>query len=130
MLPVREADSEQSNGAFVMNGITDSCIGVTPPLKRVCIVSHSAGLAGAELVLLELVRVLLDADVACTVILPKHGHLERRLAAMHVPTKVTPYRWWVGTRSRFLRLLRLPSHFLAAWKLSRLPELKTSDAIV
>lgn len=113
-----------------MNDSTGSKLVNPRELKRICIVSHSAGLAGAERVLIEMTQVLTDAGVECTVIVPAKGPLQARLAELQVKTVVVPYRWWVGTRSRVIRAMRLPLHFLAAWQLSRLPAVRQSDAVL
>jgi glycosyltransferase involved in cell wall biosynthesis len=60
----------------------------------VCFFSHSAQLAGAEKVLLELVTQLVqDHGATCSAVLPRDGPLKQRLKKLGVSTHITRYYW-------------------------------------
>src|SRR5690348_9568222 len=61
---------------------------------KVCFISHSARLGGAEMVLLETVEVLRESGVGCYAVLPSHGPLLAELEKLHVPVLVTSYALW------------------------------------
>ncbi len=54
---------------------------------KICFVSHSAGLGGAERILLETIDVLSERRFACHVLLPGEGELARELHSRGVPIK-------------------------------------------
>lgn len=73
---------------------------------RVCFVSHSSKLGGAERVLLETVEVLKHHGVDCRVILPGLGEFSEALNCIDVPIAVVPGHSWVewGNPSAWMRL--------------------------
>ncbi|HYL94788.1 MAG TPA: glycosyltransferase family 4 protein [Terriglobales bacterium] len=73
---------------------------------KVCFISHSARLGGAEMVLLETIEVLRESGVGCYAVLPSHGPLLAELEKLHVPVLVTSYALWVA-RERISLLRRL-----------------------
>ena len=61
----------------------------------VCFFSHSAELYGAERILLELVKELIeDYGVICTVVLPRSGPLKEKLEKAGAATCIIDYSWW------------------------------------
>jgi glycosyltransferase involved in cell wall biosynthesis len=76
---------------------------------KVCFVSHTARLGGAERSLLETVRVLRAREIDCAVLLPSRGPLLAELERIPVPCRVLPYRWWSAYEGgrRWKRLARL-----------------------
>ena len=61
------------------------------------IFGHAAGLTGAERSLLSLIDDLVSHRGAiCTVILPRHGPLERLLHDAGATVAVMPFSWWCG----------------------------------
>jgi FkbM family methyltransferase len=68
---------------------------------NLCFFIHSAGLAGSERVLLELVEdMIIDHDAVCTVVLPQAGPLQSKLRSMGAATLVVPFAWWVKRPGR------------------------------
>jgi len=66
--------------------------------KKVCIISHSSGLGGAELSLLDLVETFRELGLECKVILPyPKGPLANRLEKLGVEYTIIPYGWWAAT---------------------------------
>jgi glycosyltransferase involved in cell wall biosynthesis len=63
---------------------------------KICFISHSARLGGAELVLLETIEVLQESGVRCYAVLPARGPLLAELQKLHVPTLVTSYALWTS----------------------------------
>lgn len=78
-------------------------------MLRVYVASHSAGIAGAELSLLEILRLLAQEGHDATLTLPERGPLSERLGPQwsgRIETVST--RRWMGPRQRGLRgLVRL-----------------------
>ena len=66
--------------------------------KKVCIVSHSAGVDGAERVLMEAVEVLQEAGIECLVVFPYRGPLLQAMENRGGVCKVLRYPRWVGDR--------------------------------
>jgi glycosyltransferase involved in cell wall biosynthesis len=64
---------------------------------KVCFISHTSRLDGAERSLLETVRALRTRDVECFVLLPSRGPLSEALERVPVETGVFPYKWWSAT---------------------------------
>jgi glycosyltransferase involved in cell wall biosynthesis len=62
-------------------------------------VSHSAGLAGAERSLLELVETLSKMGVGCSVVVPYKGPLFGELKKRRIEVFTVPYAWWMGSSS-------------------------------
>jgi glycosyltransferase involved in cell wall biosynthesis len=63
---------------------------------KVALVSHTATIGGAELVLLELATGLAGRGVTVDVILPARGRLGQRLEAAGARTWTLAYDWWVS----------------------------------
>lgn len=63
---------------------------------KICFISHSARLGGAETVLLETLDVLQENGVQCYAVLPSRGPLADELERLHVPVLVSPYALWVS----------------------------------
>ncbi len=63
---------------------------------KVALVSHTATIGGAELVLLELAGGLADRGVTVDVILPARGSLGQRLEGAGARTWSLAYDWWVS----------------------------------
>ncbi len=89
---------------------------------KVCFISHSARLGGAEMVLLETIEVLQESGAGCYTMLPARGPLLAELEKLGVPTAVTPYALWVSRdrlsllrRARALMNIALNS-LLVAWQ--------------
>lgn len=66
---------------------------------KVCFVSHSAGLAGAERSLLELAETLTKMGTECSVIVPYKGPLFQELKSRGIDATGVPFTWWMGSRS-------------------------------
>jgi glycosyltransferase involved in cell wall biosynthesis len=66
---------------------------------KVCFISHSSRLAGAEMVLLETIDVLQESGVRCCAVLPSRGPLLTELEKLHVPIMIAPYALWVSPES-------------------------------
>jgi len=66
---------------------------------KICFVSHSAGMGGAERSLLETLDSLKKRGVQSHVILPKAGPLIDELEYRDVNYSIIPYRWWTGKGS-------------------------------
>jgi glycosyltransferase involved in cell wall biosynthesis len=95
--------------------------------------SHTAGLDGAELCLLEAVRGLVAAGDRVQVTLPVPGALADRLAEYQVPVTLVPYRWWLaprGERSLSRRARRLMRNLLAWRGLRSLLRQERPDLVV
>ncbi len=90
---------------------------------KVVLASHSGQIAGAELVLLELVTGLIARGVAVNVLLPGPGVLGDRLAAAGARRWSVRYEWWAALRrSRADARRRAGRNLLAA--VSMLPLLR------
>jgi len=68
---------------------------------KVVLVSHSAAIGGAELVLLELAKGLTGRGITIDVILPGPGNLGQRLEGVGARTWSLPYDWWVSATWSF-----------------------------
>ena len=62
---------------------------------KVCFLSHTSQLGGAERVLLETIEVLHEKGVECYVLLPGEGAMSQRLAAIGVPYDFIQGSSWV-----------------------------------
>ncbi|HLX76116.1 MAG TPA: glycosyltransferase family 4 protein [Terriglobales bacterium] len=71
---------------------------------KICFVSHSSRLGGAEMVLLETIEVLQESGVGCYAVLPSRGPLLGELEKLHVPTMVRSYPLWVSPERPYLPL--------------------------
>src|ERR1700722_6133643 len=65
---------------------------------RICFISHSSRLGGAERVLLETIDVLQSAGVECRVVLPQRGEMCQELERIGVPFVVISFPLWMGRR--------------------------------
>ena len=79
---------------------------------KICIVSHSAGIDGAERVLIETVEVLQEAGLECVVVFPEQGPLVLAVAERGIECMVLWSEPWVSsedirTLSRRLSAARL-----------------------
>jgi glycosyltransferase involved in cell wall biosynthesis len=63
---------------------------------KVCFVSHSSQLGGAEIGLLEAIEAVKERGVACCVLIPGHGPLNEELTRIGVPNTGLPYAPWMG----------------------------------
>lgn len=81
---------------------------------RLVLVSHSATIGGAELVLLELVWGLVDRGVHVDVVLPGRGPLGPRLEAAGACTWEVPFEWWAAPRRSLARVARRSARNLVA----------------
>jgi hypothetical protein len=63
---------------------------------KVCFVSHSCQLGGAETALLETIDVLREAGVTCCVLIPGYGPLNEELNRMGVANRGLSYGRWMG----------------------------------
>jgi len=63
---------------------------------RICFVSHSSVLGGAEKALLELVTTLKEKDVCSVVVLPSYGLFSDELRNLGIDFLVSKYWWWVS----------------------------------
>ena len=74
--------------------LNNRCYGYGNPM-RICFISHSAYMGGAERALLEAIRSLMKRGITCLVILPYEGPLCEELARLKVTYRVVKYRPWV-----------------------------------
>lgn len=77
---------------------------------RVCFFSHDAAYGGADLVLLELVRELVeDYGVTCSVVVPRDGPFAEEYAKSGACVITIPYYWWCSSikLSRDISYMRL-----------------------
>jgi glycosyltransferase involved in cell wall biosynthesis len=86
---------------------------------NVCFISHTAGMGGAERVLLEAALALKNEGCKVFTILPSSGPLEDRLKELGVETSVCQYKWWAGRRSSFKRLRKNLGNLLSALVMDR-----------
>jgi glycosyltransferase involved in cell wall biosynthesis len=71
---------------------------------RICFVSHSGKLGGAETVLLETIEILHEQGVECRAILPAIGEFSNRLAQLEIPFAILPVPWWMDSEKISLLL--------------------------
>jgi len=89
------------------------------------IFTHSSGMGGAELSLVELVRELSsDYSMRCTVALPSAGVLDAELEKAGARTLIAPVSWWCALSQE--ELDRNPANlaFTSAWLRENLPLLQ------
>jgi len=78
---------------------------------NVCFFSHSAGFAGSERVLLELVDdLVVHHDAICSVVLPDRGPLAAALAKIGAATIIAPYSWWCTAKGAQLTEAQKSQH--------------------
>jgi len=70
---------------------------------KICFISHSSGLRGAELALLEAIKALITKNVTPVVFVPEKGPLANRLQAMKVDYYLYSAIPWVTTRHKLWR---------------------------
>ncbi len=64
---------------------------------RICFVSHSGKLGGAETVLLETIEILHEGGISCRAILPAIGEFSNRLTDLGIPFAIMPVPWWMDS---------------------------------
>ncbi|MCC6867027.1 MAG: glycosyltransferase [Ignavibacteria bacterium] len=76
---------------------------------KMCFISHSSGIAGAEKVFPELLEALIKMGINVYVILPENGPIENVLTQKNIKFKILKYRRWLNSDknilSRFKRLI-------------------------
>lgn len=99
---------------------------------KVCFLSHTAGLGGAERSLLDLVGGLTKRGATCWIILPKNGPLEKELIKLKVPFFIHFYDWWTIPRGqkRQSPQTKLKGYLENGTKLARLLAKKKFDILV
>jgi glycosyltransferase involved in cell wall biosynthesis len=98
---------------------------------KLVLVSHTAAIGGAELVLLELVAGLVDRGVRADVVLPGRGPLGPRLEAAGARTWGVPYEWWAGPRrSLDVAVRRSARNMVAACSIGTLLRRLRPDAVL
>jgi glycosyltransferase involved in cell wall biosynthesis len=65
---------------------------------KVCFVSHTGELFGAERALVELLQALRLNRIESFVIVPRRGPLFDLLTELNIPCAVIRYYWWIGVR--------------------------------
>lgn len=92
---------------------------------KICFISHSARLGGAEMVLLETIKVLQESGAQCYAVLPGRGPLLMELERLRVPALVTSYALWTSEeapswprRTRALASITARS-LMIAWRVWR-----------
>jgi len=91
---------------------------------RICFVSHSSALGGAEKALLELVTALKERGIYSVVVIPSHGLLSEELDKVGIDFIMSKYWWWVGKDSKLWKriaraILNFFSAFLIAFRLRK-----------
>jgi len=91
---------------------------------RICFISHSSAIGGAEKALIELIIALKEKGIYCMVILPSHGHLCDEIKKLKIDYFIIKYWWWVARSlalwKRIARLiLNFFSLFFIAYRLKR-----------
>jgi len=69
------------------------------PLK-ICFISHSAGMGGAELSLIEIIECARKHGIECHVFLPKRGPLINELQKRSISYSILRYTWWMGSEQK------------------------------
>jgi glycosyltransferase involved in cell wall biosynthesis len=87
---------------------------------RVCFISHTAALNGAELALLELLKGLNQLNVQCLVVVPEKGPLLGELDKLNIDWRLVSYPWWWKSRRKSLprRILRTLNGLAAAARIA------------
>lgn len=62
---------------------------------RVCFISHSSRIGGAERILLETIEILRSEGIECRVVLPDHGELCTELQRIDVQFSIIAFPLWV-----------------------------------
>jgi glycosyltransferase involved in cell wall biosynthesis len=94
---------------------------------RVCFISHSAYMGGAERALLEAIRALNNKGATCHVLLPYEGPLCEELARLRVEFRIIKYKpwlnaenssWWQRVRNTLISLvMAIPTSMaIIRWK--------------
>jgi len=114
--PAHEVNRKMLNRVPSRNKITTATEGAPQGASgrqglRVCFVSHSANLQGAERSLLELVEALRTLGVEAYVVLPSKGPFVDALRDRKVPYAIIPFMLWMGKPSTpWKTALRITSH--------------------
>jgi len=92
---------------------------------RICFLSHSAQLGGAERVLLETIEAFQSQGVECRVLVPSNGEFCNELVRMGVPFAIVSYPLWMS-RGRLAWVDRLKcavgivlNTIIVAWEIHR-----------
>ena len=81
---------------------------------RICFVSHSSALGGAEKALIELIIALKEKGIYCIVILPSHGPLCDEIKKLKIDYFIIKYWWWVArSLALWKRIARLILNFFS-----------------
>jgi glycosyltransferase involved in cell wall biosynthesis len=92
---------------------------------KICFVSHSAGLGGAERVLLESIELLHAQGTECCALMPTEGPFCQELRKLGIPVAIISYPMWMGRgKASFWTRLKaalnlVKDTLLAAWQVSR-----------
>ncbi|MGV8125925.1 MAG: glycosyltransferase family 4 protein [Methanothrix sp.] len=70
---------------------------------KICFISHSSGLYGAERSLIETIKGLKKMGAECYVILPRNGPLIEELKKIGILPYIVPYKWWAGKNVQLWR---------------------------
>lgn len=90
---------------------------------RICFISHSAELYGAEIALVELLKGLIKLNVVCLVIVPKSGPLLKELDDLNIQWIVIKYPPWISRKKKLLsRIVRTLKTVYFGLKVARLIE--------
>lgn len=102
------------------------------PRQSWVIYSHSSDLGGAELSLLEVVKVALNNDIVLTLFLPREGVLRAELEALGVTDiHVAPtHTWMTGKFPRLLGIPRLLLIWRESWRFSQYLRDNTPDLLI
>lgn len=95
-------------------------------------VSHSAGLAGAERVLLEGATVLKKNGCHVNVILPNYGPIQNHLEKAGVTVSIIPLYWWSHTKSpnKIRRWRNVFSHLKSALLIKEMIKKISADLVI
>jgi glycosyltransferase involved in cell wall biosynthesis len=74
---------------------------------KVCFLSHSSEIGGAELALVELIAALKGRGISSFVLMPAKGPLVSKLAPFATDIAIVPYRLWIGKDSVYRKVRRL-----------------------
>lgn len=74
-------------------------------LLKVLFISHTGNLGGAERSLLDLIDQFKERGIACKVIIPDEGLIERELKDLSVGYKIIPFEWWAQVEKESVKKL-------------------------
>jgi len=73
---------------------------------RICFVSHSGYMGGAERAMLEAIRALTPYGIECYVLLPYDGPLRNELTKLGIISRIIKYKPWMGSNISYWTRLR------------------------